>query len=234
MTSANAGLTALRTAQFAIDTLSNNIANANTPGYHRQNVHLDSAEPVRFGNFQVGNGVTVGDVERVREQITESSLTFAISDASGANQLLEIESQIEALFQSGEGSLSQRLDSLFGEITKLTSTSDTPTQRSAVLQQAQQMTSIIRRISAELAGLKTSVRSQIDREVQGLNGQLESLADINAQISIMQAEATPNREFDQRDVLVNQIAELIDVTRQGANNEALELSFWWNQHSARY
>ena len=225
MSGANAGLSALRTAQFAIDTLANNIANANTPGFHRQNVHLDSAEPVRLGNFQVGNGVTVGDVERVREQITESSLTFAISDASAANQLLEVESQIEALFQSGEGSLSQRLDSLFGEITKLTSTSDTPTQRSAVIQQAEQMTAIIRRISSELAGLKTSVRNQVDREVQGLNSRLESLADINAQISIMQAQTTPNREFDQRDVLINEIAELIDVTRQGANNEALEVAF---------
>ena len=225
MTAANAGLSALKTAQFAIDTLANNIANANTPGFHRQNVHLDTLEPNQFVNFQIGKGVKVGDVERVRSQITESSLTFAISDTNGANQLLEIESQIEALFQAGDGSISQKLDTLFGEITKLTSTSDTATQRAAVLQEATQLTDVIRNVSAELASLKGTVRYQLDRELLTLNGQLESLAEISARVEILQATTSPNRELDQRDVLVNEIAESIDVTRQERSNSGLELSF---------
>lgn len=225
MTSLNSGLSALRTAQFAIDTLSNNIANASTPGYHRQNVHLDSQLPNRFGAFQVGKGVEVSDVERVRSQVTEASLTFAISDYSATNQLLEIESQIESMFQSGEGSLSERLDSFFGEITKLTSTSDSATQRSAVVQQATQLSSIFQNIASQLSGLKTTVRNEIDREVENLNDQLEGLAELTSEISILNANTTPNRELDQRDALINEIATSIDVSRQERNNSGLNLSF---------
>lgn len=225
MSSLNSGLSALRTAQFAIDALSNNIANANTPGYHRQNVHLESQLPSRSGQFQIGNGVQVSDVERVRSQVTEASLTFAISDYSGTNQLLEVESQIEAMFQSGDGSLSQRLDTFFAEITKLTSTSDSATQRSAVVQQGSELSNIFQNIAAQLSGLKTTVRHQIDREVEGLNGQLENLAELSNDISIRNAEVTPNRELDQRDALINQIAEAVDVSRQERNNLGLDLSF---------
>jgi flagellar hook-associated protein FlgK len=221
----NTALSSIRTAQFAIDTLANNIANASTPGFKRRNIHLDTQIPNQSGLFQVGNGVIVGDVERVRSQVTEASLTFTRSETFGANQLLEIESQIESMFQAGEGSLSERLDNLFGEITKLTSTSDSATQRATVMQQATQLTDTFRDIAAQLANLKTTVRYQVESEVNTLNDKLDSLADMTARISILQASTSPNRELDQRDVLINEIAEIIDVSRQEVNNEGLDLSF---------
>ena len=57
---------ALRAFQVAIQTISHNISNVNTPGYSRQRV-LYSTENSDFdGRFHVGRGVQVEGVERLR------------------------------------------------------------------------------------------------------------------------------------------------------------------------
>ena len=58
------GLSAMRTSQYGLDVISSNLANANTPGYHKQNVHLSPLHANVLGNFQIGNGVTVNYIER--------------------------------------------------------------------------------------------------------------------------------------------------------------------------
>ena len=61
-----AGLAALRAAQLGMQTASNNVANANTPGYSRQRVELGSAFSYSVrGNLQVGTGVDVNGIGRM-------------------------------------------------------------------------------------------------------------------------------------------------------------------------
>ena len=105
----NIGLAALRASQFAIDTVSQNLANANTVGYHRQRVGTIPELPCRnmWEDRFIGSGVEIGSVDRFRNQIVESSLTISISDLSNVTQRLSIESQIEGLFQIGDGIDSQ-------------------------------------------------------------------------------------------------------------------------------
>ena len=56
------GLSALRSSQVGLDVISQNIANANTPGYHRQNVHLESLNVNLFRTQRIGSGVSVLDL----------------------------------------------------------------------------------------------------------------------------------------------------------------------------
>lgn len=224
MPSFSSGLSALRASQYALEIASNNISNANTPGYHRQRTHFSSQVPDYYGNFQIGNGVNISHIERIRTSVTESSLTSSISDVSKTDQLLSIENQIEGLFQNGDGSLSQRLDSFFGEITKLTSTPDSPTQKGAVLNQAEQLATIFQQMSTQLSDLKLAVRAQADEEVEIVNKKMEELADLTVQINSLSVRTEPHQELDQRDSLVNQIAEVVGVTRQESRGQ-FNLSF---------
>ena len=63
------GLRALLASQFAIQTTAQNIANANTEGYSRQEVILRSTRPALFKNFMIGTGVEVGDISRVVDDL---------------------------------------------------------------------------------------------------------------------------------------------------------------------
>lgn len=207
------GASALRTSQYALEVVSNNIANANTPGYHRRNVHQEGLLPNEYQNIRVGAGVSINYIERVRDQTAESSLTFAISDVSHVDQMLSVERQIEAMFQSGGGSISERLDSLFAEITKLTSTPSEPVQQAEVVQQAQQLTSDFHQVSNQLFELRQAVRFQIEQEVEALNVHMGTMSHLSSQISVLQVSGNPNHELDTMDQLVNEIAMVIDVAR---------------------
>ena len=59
------GLSALRSSQFGLDVISQNIANASTPGYHRQNVHFEALNDNIFQQRRIGSGVRVQDLERL-------------------------------------------------------------------------------------------------------------------------------------------------------------------------
>ncbi|MEL6108153.1 MAG: flagellar basal body protein, partial [Planctomycetota bacterium] len=98
MPSFNIGLSALTTSQHALDVISNNIANANTEGYHRQRVHHAALAPQNVGRFRIQTGVETSYIERIRNGVAEASLTTAVSDASNVSQLLTLERQIEAAF----------------------------------------------------------------------------------------------------------------------------------------
>ena len=62
MWSFSSGLTAIRATQIALDTLSSNIANASTPGYHRRQVALRERPARVFGSLSIGRGVDVAGI----------------------------------------------------------------------------------------------------------------------------------------------------------------------------
>ncbi len=227
MSNFSIGLSGLRASQYAMEVVSNNIANADTEGFHRRNIHLESRLPNRFGQFQIGAGVSINHIERIRNQVTESSLTSAISDVSRVDQALDVERQIESLFQSGEGSLTERLDVFFAELTKLTSTPGEPTQRGAVVEQADQLTQLFHQISGQLNEFRSAIRYQVEQEVDTLNEKMTVLSDLTTHITSLNAtaNATPNHELDQLDRLINEIATVVGVSRSEHFAAGTSLSF---------
>ncbi len=210
----NIGLSALRASQFAINTVSQNLANANTPGYHRQRVILETRPPQWIGGHHLGNGVDVNTVDRIRNQIIESSYTNSISDLKGLQQNLSINGQIETLLQPGEGSIHQVLGGFFDELSRLSANPSESVQRNSVIQRGVSVAQQTRDISTRLDNLKTNVNTQINVEVKLLNKQIAELVDLQQRIKTTSVEgATPNDLLDQRDQLINQIAEKIDVQR---------------------
>ena len=67
------GLSALRAQQLTLSVQGNNLANASTPGYHRQVARLASRAPLRDDHFSIGSGVNVTGVERLQTAAIEIS-----------------------------------------------------------------------------------------------------------------------------------------------------------------
>ena len=224
MTNFQIGLSALRASQFAMNVTANNLANANTPGYHRQRVDFEALEQDLFQGFGVGRGVKVSFVQRLRNQVIEASLTSATSDLGYVDQKLSIENQIESWLRPGDGSLNERLEAIFNEIVKLTGSPGEPVQRKAVVEQGVQFSAQLRRTSNQLFKLKTEIEFQIQQEVRSLNGDFARLAEVQKQILTANANSIPNDLLDRRDQIINQIAEVVDVSRQENYQNGLSLS----------
>ncbi|MCA9051225.1 MAG: hypothetical protein KDA89_20955, partial [Planctomycetaceae bacterium] len=74
MRSFEIGLSAIRTHQRTLNVIGNNIANAATPGFHRQRVNLVTRLPELDGTHYIGTGVQIGNIERLLNRSTEDSL----------------------------------------------------------------------------------------------------------------------------------------------------------------
>src|SRR4051812_22729762 len=110
------GLSALSADQRAMDVIANNIANAGTPGYHRQAVQLADRSPVELGGQWVGTGVDVERIRQFRNSTLETALTRNISDRGNVDQQLDSLSRIESLLTPGSGSVHEQLESFFNNL----------------------------------------------------------------------------------------------------------------------
>ncbi|MEX0887372.1 MAG: flagellar basal body protein, partial [Phycisphaeraceae bacterium] len=83
--SLNIGRTGLLSSQSALQTVGNNLANAATPGYHRQRVDLAPLAGQRGadGAF-LGRGVQIESITRMIDQALEGRLRNAGSDLAGS------------------------------------------------------------------------------------------------------------------------------------------------------
>ena len=67
----NIGYKGLAAQQRALDVTSHNIANANTPGYTRQDVIMEPTPAQKVLEGYVGTGVTITDFRRIRDSFID-------------------------------------------------------------------------------------------------------------------------------------------------------------------
>ncbi|MDB4379791.1 flagellar hook-associated protein FlgK [Mariniblastus sp.] len=209
----NIGLSAIQASQFAINTISHNLANASTEGYHRQDVLLDTRRSTIVDGKAAGAGVNVGQLRRIRNNITETAYTNSTSDLSRIDQSLMLESRIESILTVGDGSIQDALNGLFDEMSRLSANPGEISLRNSVLNQAGNLASRIRETSNQFVDIKNGVKQQIQLEVDTLNLEIEQLVGLQNQINATLDNRVPNDLLDKRDRLVNQIAERVDVQR---------------------
>jgi flagellar hook-associated protein 1 len=219
------GLSTLQTAQFAIQTASQNVANASTVGYHRQRVILDARAPQWMHNQQIGSGVNISRVDRIRSHILESSYTQSVSELNGLRENLSMLRQIESEFLLGDGSIYQAVNGFFGEMTRLSANPNERVARDAVIHQATQIARQANGMSNRLLDMKTQIEVQLRSDVATLNRELAELVNLQHQIQTVSFQgAVANDLLDRRDRLINTIAEKIDLERFEGGNQGLGLS----------
>jgi flagellar hook-associated protein 1 FlgK len=205
-------LSALRASQRGLQVTANNLANVNTPGYHRQKLVLTEKSPIKVDNLLLGTGVDVARIERARDVLTELSINNTTSQLGQADARVEVLSKLESLFSEGSGSVHNELQDFFDQLDQLAVNPSDTTIRRSVIQSAQSLANSINDIAEGLEALQSNVDSQIDDTLGDLNIKLAQLSEINKQINLVEAQGSDaNSLLDQRDQLVEELSSLVDV-----------------------
>ncbi|MCH2145678.1 MAG: flagellar hook-associated protein FlgK [Phycisphaerales bacterium] len=220
------GQSAIFASQAAITVAGNNMANAATPGYHRQRVGILPGRPEAIGGGQfMGTGVQLGSITRQIDVALQARLRTAIGEQAGAAIDQQFLSAIEMLQNElTDADISSQLSAFFNSWSELANNPTDSGMRSLVLQQGESLAGGIRQLREEY----TVVREEIDRglgvSVERANGLLEEIAQLNVQIAQTEHGAgQANTLRDQRDALVDQVAELINVTTVDQPNGAVDI-----------
>lgn len=208
----NAGKTSLSANQKSIEIVGNNVANVNTEGYSRQRAELIQIPAVNFGDFFIGQGVSVSDVSRdyssfISRQLQES--TIAYGEEMGRSNPL---SELERLFNVSEDNLAGEIDKFFDAWQELSTNPSGQVERDIVIQRGNLLGDAFRQVSDELNTINENLNTEILGAVETLNEQLAEVARLNDRIRQVEISGqTANAARDQRDLLVQNLSESLGV-----------------------
>lgn len=215
----NVGTRALNAFQTAISTTGNNIVNANTEGYSRQRVNFES-ESGRFeGGFYIGNGVGIDSVQRVYDEILRTEVLNRSSSQASLESLYGMSSQLEGLFSEPNYGVQSSLDRYQAAINDVANNPSSLSERQVLLAESQNLIDRLRTMGESLESIDNTVRLQIEADLESINSLSTRLAEINLAIDASSSSSgAPNELLDQRDVLLRELAEKIDINAVSQSN----------------
>ncbi len=218
---------AMSTAQVALNTLSNNVANMNTEGYSRQRVNIVTEAPLTMNitNIsQMGQGSVVESIQRIREASLDDDYRTGNSTFGKESQIADALKTLEGyLKEPSENGINASMQQLFDAIHEVGLNPDSLPARSAFISQAtdtmklfQEKISYIQNQRRSLIGdpsVPNSVSSsQLNTTTKQANSIITSLVDIGVQIqSVVDSGGQPNDLLDRRDLLLKNLSELVDI-----------------------
>ena len=208
-------VSALQAFQQAINVVSNNVANASTPGYDRETVNLTEAIPQAAGAATIGAGVVVSGINRAFSQAAANQLNTSQSSLGQLTALQNYSSQIDNLFGTTIGGLSTALQGFYSAFSGVANNPTSTASRQALLGQAQSVASAFQNASGELNSLNGDVNSRITADVTQINSIAKAISTLNNQIVTGTAQdggQPPNELLDQRDQLISNLSQLVGIS----------------------
>ena len=208
------GMTGLNAAQSGILTTGNNIANASTPGYNREQIVQTTAIPNLTGGGFIGQGTNVQTVTRSYSQYLNTQLLSAQTGAASLTSYGAQISQIDNMLADPTAGLSPALANFFQGVQQATANPASIPSRQAMLSNAQSLVASFQSINQTLQGIRDGTNTQIGGEVTLINSYATQLAAVNQQIVLAQAGSNQpaNSLLDQRDQLITNLNKEIGVT----------------------
>jgi flagellar hook-associated protein 1 len=232
-------LSGLEAAQAAIDTTGQNIANANTPGYSRQRVDMTERDPLTIQSLsnvtgagsQLGLGVDITTISRVRDQFLDVQYRGQNTQTSGDNTASTLLGQVQAaLNEPSSSGLSGALTQFWSSFNALASAPTNQGALQAVLGAGQTVATGLGTLSNELTTLESQVTGQYNSLTDPNSGPIASdanqIAALNSQIAQAQVNGlNPNTLFDKRDQLIDDLSQYSNVNVTTQPNGMVNVSF---------
>jgi flagellar hook-associated protein 1 FlgK len=217
MSSLNASLeialSGLSAEQGAIAVTTNNVANANTPGYARQVPVLVTSDPVVIDPLTLGSGVTLQSIESIRDPILEARIQQESQSQGQLNSLVSALQQTQVNFSSTTSGIGTAITTFFDSVNELSTNPSDLSLRQGVLTAADNLATAFNSTANNLTAQSGNLDQSVVSTVTQINGLTQQIAQLNGQISHLEnAGASAGSLIDQRTQLIDQVSNLVDVS----------------------
>ncbi len=210
---------ALQANQGALTATTNNVANANTPGYSRQRPVLVESDPVVLGALTFGTGVTLQNLESLRDPILQLRIQQETQQQGQLNTSVSALQQTQVLFSSSSSDLGAQISNFFDSLDQLSADPTNISLRQAVLTAAGNVANTFHNTADSLIRQRSSLDLSVTQTVTQVNTLTSQIAKLNGQITSLQNTNHDASAFvDQRDVLIGQLSSLVDVATIKSDN----------------
>jgi flagellar hook-associated protein 1 FlgK len=227
--SLNQSITGLRASQYGLSVISQNIANADTPGYTRETTDLQEVSGTSTGLY-TGHGslggVRIGSTDRDDDPVLDARLRNVQADGAkadtAASQLQSVETIFPEPSSSGLGSQLSTVWNDWANVANNPGGSSSTAVRQTLLSDVATVTGTLNTMSTNLAQIQSTTSQELAANVTSINTFTGELATLNGQIGIATATgANANSLLDQRDQLLSKMSSLAGaVATINANGSA--------------
>lgn len=214
----NTMVNGIYTQRLGLNTVGHNISNSNTEGYSRQTAHAaatPSSEVYTLaGASQVGNGSTVTSVIRARDIYADRQYWKENSTDGYYKGKANNYAKIESIFNDSDNSgIQDAMEKFYQAWQDCSTTASSDTSRQNVINAGQNYAQSLQTAAKQTKEQIDSLYDDISLSVVKMNRLMGQVVELNKNISGIEATgAHANDLRDQRDLIVDQLTSMTDIT----------------------
>ncbi len=217
-------ISALRANQYALNVTGNNIANAGTKGYHRQEAVFLPGTTTSGGTStgqgipQLGTGVTIHEVRRLQSSHIDGQIREMNQFLGSYSAQSDSLKQVESVFaEPGGAGLSTALDKFWNAWDELSSNPDNISARIGVVEAGVALSDRFRTLNANLHEVQVQADKEIRNDASRINDLAHQIADINRELVRSEnGVVAPNDLLDRRDILIDELSSMARIQTFGS------------------
>ena len=203
---------AVSTYQRSLAVISNNIANAATEGYSRQDISTQASPTRAMGNNYLGTGVFFDGIKRQYDSFVDSNLRNSSSDLQSQKPVVDYTNRVIDVMGGQTSGLTSALDQFFSSARSLSADPASTVLRGSFLRDAEGIASRFSQLSAQLDLVDAETKESVESNVNQINALSQQLARVNTQLSRVQSVSKqPPELLDQRDSILLSMSEFAKV-----------------------
>uniref|UniRef100_UPI0040488063 flagellar hook-associated protein FlgK n=1 Tax=Aliarcobacter sp. TaxID=2321116 RepID=UPI0040488063 len=204
----NVAHSGLNAAKIAVENVSNNIANENTPGYKKRVVQLNELEQIdaRF----TGRGVSSDGAYRVTSQYMYDKLISENTKTNYYEKLSSMLGNVESIFKETDNSgFSSDLDRYFQSIENLRSNPNSEINKTTLKNQGEVIVEALQHLYTSVEKMQALEKDELYDNVEKINNILDEIGSINEKLG--DYSKASNDLLDKRDQLELELSKYVDI-----------------------
>ncbi|MEX0773153.1 MAG: flagellar hook-associated protein FlgK [Balneolales bacterium] len=211
-------------ARTATEVTSNNIANANTPGYSRQSpvINENVLSTVRDSK---GLGVNISHVQRLRNEQLDLQLNRQESDIGELSEKAAMYRLMETTLVSAEGAgLDSMIGGFFDAFSNLSTNPQDMNLRNIVISQSEMMAETFRDLDSDIQSYSSQALENTNNKVNRVNELLNNIASLNHEVARSRSAKQPNNNaLDRQTQTLNELAKMVEFDSLTKNDGSVEI-----------
>lgn len=210
---------ALKVAEIGMQIVGNNVVNANTPGYIRQELVQQTAIGLKIGSLTLGYGVrATGVTGKVDNYLTEQ-MRNALSEVSRTQTLADTYAQYESIFQElSSEDISTSMSEFTNAFSDLANQPGSDSLRSLVVERGKNLVTDINEFRRRMQEVGNDFDKKIRVAASEINRLTTEIAALNERVATIEAGGTTGTEAvgirDDRLQLLSELASYLDIKVQ--------------------
>lgn len=222
------GSNALQAQQIGMQVVGQNIANANTPGYIREEVVFAPAPTQQVGRLLLGLGVHVDGIVQKIDHFVEERLRGATSDRASSATQEDTYLQLEGLIgELSDTDLSTSLNNFFASISEILTQPESVSVRNLAVLQGRTLAADIQRLDSRAKDIRSDLNDRVIAIGDDINRLVEEIRTLNVRISQIEGGDGSSSDAvglrDQRQQALANLAELIDFDAQEQSSGSVNI-----------